>query len=208
MKKNNYGLLVSVISGIVLAVGILSISRQFSNNMKTADKKEYKTENTVVSNKTLKISTVNKDNQNSEIILSAEKFINDYINENINLEDWLAASPVTENFRKVYKERTIALELVEKFLNNEKLSKSERELLNKYEGIEYDALLSGIIFDISPGHSKFKVKSWDEKTGIMILKDTIKPEFPVHSEGEPVNMEVKLKLVKLNGKWLIDSAWN
>ncbi|MBF0803142.1 MULTISPECIES: hypothetical protein [unclassified Neisseria] len=45
--------------------------------------------------------------------------------------------PVTENFRKTYQGRSRALELSEQALENKKLSKSERKLLNQYRGIEY-----------------------------------------------------------------------
>ncbi|RRD39391.1 hypothetical protein EII29_07330 [Leptotrichia sp. OH3620_COT-345] len=186
MKKIKIGKIICLIFGLMLVVNP-GISAKSSMEKKIAKK-------TSISEK------------KSEAERIAEKFMNDYIKENISLEDWLAASPVTENFRKMYKERSRALELAEKQLENKKLSESERKLLNKYKGIEYNTLLGSEIFATSSEHSNFKVKSWNEKTGTMILKDNIKPEFAVHSEGKPINVEVKLKLVKSNGKWLIDGA--
>ncbi|MFC3875228.1 hypothetical protein [Neisseria musculi] len=100
------------------------------------------------------------------------------------------------------------MELAEQALENKKLSKSERKLLNQYRGIEYDALLGAALLDVSPEHFDFKVKNRNGKTGIMVLRDNVKPEFAVHADGKPVNIEVKLRLIKSKGKWLIDGVGN
>ena len=182
MKKNNYGLIAGIGIGVVLAVGGISISQHINKNndkrnveIKENNQKENIAAFAKSSTKTEK--KANK-NQNDEVILIAEKFMNDYID--VNVKNWLDVQPVTESFRKAYNERSRALELSEALLNEEikmeALPKSDVDILNRHQGVEYDALLGSSSFDINPDYSKFKLKSWNEKTGIAVLRDEIAPD--------------------------------
>ena len=218
MKKNNYGLIAGIGIGVVLAVGGISISQHINKNndkrnveIKENNQKENIAASAKSSTKTEK--KANK-NQNDEVILIAEKFMNDYID--VNVKNWLDVQPVTESFRKAYNERSRALELSEALLNEvikmEALPKSDVDILNRHQGVEYDALLGSSSFDINPDYSKFKLKSWNEKTGIAVLRDEIAPDKATGGcdtkgcEPKPINIEVEVKLVKSNGKWLVDGA--
>ena len=121
MKKNNYGLIAGIGIGVVLAVGGISISQHINKNndkrnveIKENNQKENIAAFAKSSTKTEK--KANK-NQNDEVILIAEKFMNDYID--VNVKNWLDVQPVTESFRKAYNERSRALELSEALLNEE-----------------------------------------------------------------------------------------
>lgn len=160
--------------------------------------------------KTVKKVTKNvSQNNQSEAGTAAEKFINGYISGNFDLEK----TPTTQKFREEFKNRSEFLELSEKILNEElkrELTEREKNLIEKYRGAEYDAIFGIMIQDIFPGYSKFKVKSYDKKNGIIVLRDSIEPKYAVRacedSKCAPIYTEISVKVVSQNGKLLIDGA--
>ncbi|WP_304180151.1 hypothetical protein [Leptotrichia trevisanii] len=140
---------------------------------------------------------------------AAEKFINKYLASK-DFDKWLKNAPVTSRFRNEIKERSHVLSMSELLLGErikmEDLSVKDKKLLKKYGGVEYDPILGLIILDLRKEESEFKVKSFDSKTGIIVLKDKWEKEFLTgagnkeHQGGQ----EITLKMLKVKGKWLVD----
>ena len=71
---------------------------------------------------------------------------------------------------------------------------------------EYDALLGAGIIDIRE-ESGFQLKKYDSKSKTVYLKDKYEEDFVVDGrKGHQGGTEITLKLVKQNGKWLIDDS--
>ena len=124
----------------------------------------------------------------------AMNFINLYVSlpEDINFERWFEAQPLTDNFKKVYKNQERAIEISEQILSGEKVSKADQEFARKYS-VDYVPIFGAAILDLDE-NSVFAVKSYNQKTGIVTLKD------------EKTGIELPVKVVKVKGKWLIEGA--
>ena len=162
--------------------------------------------------KTFKESNqVNKNlsNEDKEIINIAINFANEYIKlkNPDEFDKWFAKAPITEKFRKEYRRREKHIELSQKSLEG-KLSPADEKFLKENDDIhyEYDALLGAGIIDIRE-ESGFQLKKYDSKSKTVYLKDKYEEDFVVDGrKGHQGGTEITLKLVKQNGKWLIDES--
>ena len=147
--------------------------------------------------------------EDKEAINTAINFMNEYIEirDPDELDKWLAKAPITEKFRKEYRRREKYIELSQKSLEG-KLSPADEKFLKENDDIhyEYDALLGAGIIDIRE-ESGFQLKKYDSKSKTVYLKDKYEEDFVVDGrKGHQGGTEITLKLVKQNGKWLIDES--
>ena len=147
--------------------------------------------------------------EDKEAINTAINFMNEYIQirDPDELDKWLAKAPITEKFRKEYRRREKHIELSQKSLEG-KLSPADEKFLKENDDIhyEYDALLGAGIIDIRE-ESGFQLKKYDSKSKTVYLKDKYEEDFVVDGrKGHQGGTEITLKLVKQNGKWLIDES--
>ena len=99
------------------------------------------------------------------------------------------------------------MELSQKALEG-KLTPDEKKFLKENDDItyDYDALLAAGIMDIRE-ESEFQLKKYDSKSKTVYLKDKYEEDFVVDCrKGHQGGTEITLKLVKQNGKWLIDDS--
>ena len=168
--------------------------------------------------KTFKESNqVNKNlsNEDKEIINIAINFANEYIKlkNPDEFDKWFAKAPITEKFRKEYFRKEKYIDLKEKELYavtsespKEKLTPAEKKFLKENDDIDsyyqYDPLLG-----LGIGDSEFLLKEYNPKSKIVCLKDKYEEEFVIDGrKGYLGGTEIVLKLVKQNGKWLIDES--
>ena len=147
--------------------------------------------------------------EDKEAINTAINFMNEYIEirDPDELDKWLAKAPITEKFRKEYRRREKHIELSQKALEG-KLSPADEKFLKENDDInyDYDALLGSGIIDIRE-ESGFQLKKYDSKSKTVYLKDKYEEEFIVNgTKNYQGGTEIMLKLVKQNGKWLIDES--
>ncbi|BBM40602.1 hypothetical protein JCM16776_0822 [Leptotrichia shahii] len=147
--------------------------------------------------------------EDKEAVNTAINFMNEYIEirDPDELDKWLAKAPITEKFRKEYRRREKYIELSEKALEG-KLSPADEKFLKENDDInyDYDALLGSGIMDIRE-ESGFQLKKYDSKSKTVYLKDKYEEEFVVNgTKNYQGGTEITLKLVKQNGKWLIDES--
>ena len=147
--------------------------------------------------------------EDKEAVNTAINFMNEYIEirDPDELDKWLAKAPITEKFRKEYRRREKHIELSEKALEG-KLSPADEKFLKENDDIDYDydALLGSGIIDIRE-ESGFQLKKYDSKSKTVYLKDKYEEEFVVNgTKNYQGGTEIMLKLVKQNGKWLIDES--
>ena len=147
--------------------------------------------------------------EDKEAINTAINFMNEYIEirDPDELDKWLAKAPITEKFRKEYRRREKHIELSEKALEG-KLTPADEKFLKENDDInyDYDALLGSRIMDIRE-ESGFQLKKYDSKSKTVHLKDKYEEEFVVNgTKNYQGGTEITLKLVKQNGKWLIDES--
>lgn len=147
--------------------------------------------------------------EDKEAINTAINFMNEYIEirNPDELDKWLAKAPITEKFRKEYRRREKYIELSQKSLEG-KLSPADEKFLKENDDIDYDydALLGSGIIDIRE-ESGFQLKKYDSKSKTVYLKDKYEEEFVVNgTKNYQGGTEITLKLVKQNGKWLIDES--
>ena len=147
--------------------------------------------------------------EDKEAINTAINFMNEYIEirDPDELDKWLAKAPITEKFRKEYRRREKYIELSEKALEG-KLTPADEKFLKENDDIhyDYDALLGSGIIDIRE-ESGFQLKKYDSKSKTVYLKDKYEEDFVVDGrKGHQGGTEITLKLVKQNGKWLIDDS--
>ena len=158
-------------------------------------------------------------NEDKEIINIAIDFVNEYIQlkNPDEFDKWFARAPITEKFRKEYFRKDKYIDLKEKELYalasespKEKLTPAEKKFLKENNDIDsyyqHDALLGIGIGDIRP-ESEFLLKKYDFKSKTVHLKDKYEEEFVIDGrKGYQGGTEIILKLVKQNGKWLIDES--
>ena len=147
--------------------------------------------------------------EDKEAINTAINFMNEYIQirDPDELDKWLAKAPITEKFRKEFQRREKYMELSQKALEG-KLTPDEKKFLKENEDItyDYDPLLAAGIMDIRE-ESEFQLKKYDSKSKTVYLKDKYEEEFVVNgTKNYQGGTEIMLKLVKQNGKWLIDES--
>ena len=147
--------------------------------------------------------------EDKEGINTAVNFMNEYIRiENPDeFDEWFAKAPITEKFRKEFQRREKYMELSQKALEG-KLTPDEKKFLKENDDItyDYDALLAAGIMDIRE-ESEFQLKKYDSKSKTVYLKDKYEEDFVVDGrKGHQGGTEIILKLVKQNGKWLIDDS--
>ena len=147
--------------------------------------------------------------EDKEAINTAINFMNEYIEirDPDALDKWLAKAPITEKFRKEYRRREKHIELGEKALEG-KLTPADEKFLKENDDInyDYDPLLGSGIMDIRE-ESGFQLKKYDSKSKTVYLKDKYEEDFVVDGrKGHQGGTEITLKLVKQNGKWLIDDS--
>ncbi|WP_146964123.1 hypothetical protein [Leptotrichia wadei] len=147
--------------------------------------------------------------EDKEAVNTAINFMNEYIEirDPDELDKWLAKAPITEKFRKEYRRREKHIELSEKALEG-KLTPADEKFLKENDDInyDYDALLGSGIMDIRE-ESGFQLKKYDSKSKTVHLKDKYEEDFVVDGrKGHQGGTEIMLKLVKQNGKWLIDES--
>ena len=92
----------------------------------------------------------------------------------------------------------------------EKLTPAEKKFLKENDDIDsyyqYDPLLGLGIGDLIQ-ESEFLLKEYNSKFKIVHLKDKYEEEFVIDGrKGYLGGTEIVLKLVKQNGKWLIDES--
>ena len=147
--------------------------------------------------------------EDKEAINTAVNFMNEYIRiENPDeFDKWFAKAPITEKFRKEFQRREKHIELGEKALEG-KLTPADEKFLKENDDIDYDydPLLGSGIMDIRE-ESEFQLKKYDSKSKTVYLKDKYEEDFVVDGrKGHQGGTEITLKLVKQNGKWLIDDS--
>ena len=147
--------------------------------------------------------------EDKEAVNTAINFMNEYIRiENPDeFNKWFSKAPITEKFRKEYLRREKHIELSEKALEG-KLTPADEKFLKENDDIDYDydALLGSGIIDIRE-ESGFQLKKYDSKSKTVYLKDKYEEDFVVDGrKGHQGGTEITLKLVKQNGKWLIDES--
>ena len=152
--------------------------------------------------------------EDKEAINTAINFMNEYIEirDPDELDKWLAKAPITEKFRKEYFRKEKYIDLKEKELSQKslegKLSPADEKFLKENDDIDYDydPLLGSGIMDIRE-ESGFQLKKYDSKSKTVYLKDKYEEEFVIDGrKGHQGGTEITLKLVKQNGKWLIDDS--
>lgn len=138
------------------------------------------------------VATEKKAENTAEAV--AMNFINLYVSlpEDINFERWFEAQLLTDNFKKVYKNQERAIEISEQILSGKKVSKADEEFARKYS-VDYAPIFGAAILDLDE-NSVFAVKSYNQKTGIVTLKD------------EKTGIELPVKVIKVKGQWLIEGA--
>ena len=158
-------------------------------------------------------------NEDKEIINIAIDFVNEYIQlkNPDEFDKWFAKAPITEKFRKEYFRKEKYIDLKEKELYavtsespKEKLTLAEKKFLKEnndiYSYYQYDPLFGLGIGDLVQ-KSEFLLKEYDPKSKIVRLKDKYEEEFVIDGrKNYQGGTEIVLKLVKQNGKWLIDES--
>ena len=131
------------------------------------------------------VATEKKAENTAEAV--AMNFINLYVSlpEDINFERWFEAQPLTDNFKKAYKNQERAIEISEQILSGKKVSKADEEFARKYS-VDYAPIFGAAILDLDE-NSVFSVKSYNQKTGIVTLKD------------EKTGIELPVKVIKVKG---------
>ena len=161
----------------------------------------------------------NLSNEDKEIINIAINFANEYIQlkNPDEFDKWFAKALITEKFRKEYFRKEKYIDLKEKELYavtsespKEKLTPAEKKFLKEnndiYSYYQYDPLLGLGIEDLAQ-ESEFLLKEYDPKSKTVYLKDKYEEEFVIDGrKNYQGGTEIILKLVKQNGKWLIDES--
>ena len=144
------------------------------------------------------------------------------VNKNLSNEDKEIINiainfAITEKFRKEYFRKEKYIDLKEKELYavtsespKEKLTPAEKKFLKENDDVDsyyqYDPLLGLGIEDLAQ-ESEFLLKEYDPKSKTVYLKDKYEEEFVVNgTKNYQGGTEIMLKLVKQNGKWLIDES--
>ena len=195
---------------IILIVASLGIAATTDKSKSVKFHKTFKESNQA----NIKLSSEDK-----EIINIAIDFVNEYIQlkNPDEFDKWFAKAPITEKFRKEYFRKEKYIDLKEKELYavtsespKEKLTPAEKKFLKENDDIDsyyqYDPLFGLGIGDLVQ-ESEFLLKEYDSKSKTVHLKDKYEEEFVIDGrKNYQGGTEIVLKLVKQNGKWLIDES--
>ena len=195
---------------IILIVASLGIAATTDKSKSVKFHKTFKESNQA----NIKLS-----NEDKEIINIAIDFVNEYIQlkNPDEFDKWFAKAPITEKFRKEYFRKEKYIDLKEKELYavtsespKKKLTPAEKKFLKEnndiYSYYQYDPLLGLGIGDLVQ-ESEFLLKEYNPKSKIVRLKDKYEEEFVIDGrKNYQGGTEIILKLVKQNGKWLIDES--
>ena len=195
---------------IILIVASLGIAATTDKSKSVKFHKTFKESNQA----NIKLS-----NEDKEIINIAIDFVNEYIQlkNPDEFDKWFAKAPITEKFRKEYFRKEKYIDLKEKELYavtsespKEKLTPAEKKFLKEnsdiYSYYQYDPLFGLGIGDLVQ-ESEFLLKEYDSKSKTVHLKDKYEEEFVIDGrKNYQGGTEIVLKLVKQNGKWLIDES--
>ena len=195
---------------IILIVASLGIAATTDKSKSVKFHKTFKESNQA----NIKLS-----NEDKEIINIAIDFVNEYIQlkNPDEFDKWFAKAPITEKFRKEYFRKDKYIDLKEKELYaltsespKEKLTPAEKKFLKEnsdiYSYYQYDPLFGLGIGDLVQ-ESEFLLKEYDPKSKTVHLKDKYEEEFVIDGrKNYQGGTEIILKLVKQNGKWLIDES--
>ena len=195
---------------IILIVASLGIAATTDKSKSVKFHKTFKESNQA----NIKLS-----NEDKEIINIAIDFVNEYIQlkNPDEFDKWFAKAPITEKFRKEYFRKEKYIDLKEKELYavtsespKEKLTPAEKKFLKEnsdiYSYYQYDPLFGLGIGDLVQ-ESEFLLKEYDPKSKTVHLKDKYEEEFVIDGrKNYQGGTEMILKLVKQNGKWLIDES--
>ena len=195
---------------IILIVASLGIAATTDKSKSVKFHKTFKESNQA----NIKLSSEDK-----EIINIAIDFVNEYIQlkNPDEFDKWFAKAPITEKFRKEYFRKDEYIDLKEKELYaltsespKEKLTPAEKKFLKEnsdiYSYYQYDPLFGLGIGDLVQ-ESEFLLKEYDPKSKTVHLKDKYEEEFVIDGrKNYQGGTEIILKLVKQNGKWLIDES--
>ena len=184
----------------MLVVASLGVSATVNKSREGKVQKTVKESNQV---------SIKLNNEDKEAVNVAINFMNEYIKiENPDeFNKWFVKAPITEKFRKEYLRREKYIELSEKALEG-KLTPADEKFLKENNDInyDYDALLGAGIIDIRE-ESEFQLKKYDSNSKTVHLKDKYEEEFVTDGKKNyQGGTEIALKLVKQNGKWLIDES--
>lgn len=163
------------------------------------------------------VKVASSESEKKAAVAQAEKFINEYLkSQDYSSDKWMEKAGTTKKFREEYKKYAQYMEISSKILETQdskelaKLKQAQKYLEN-YSGTEYDPIFSASIMNVGE-KPVFKVISYNEKTGIAVLTNTnvlsTDPKAITDGKSEDLNVEIPVKVVKQNGKWLVDGAGN
>lgn len=163
------------------------------------------------------VKVASSESEKKAAVAQAEKFINGYLkSQDYSSDKWMEKAGTTKKFREEYKKYAQYIEISSKILETQdskelaKLKQAQKYLEN-YSGTEYDPIFSAAIMNVGE-KPVFKVISYNEKTRIAVLTNTnvlsTDPKVIVDGKSEDLNVEIPVKVVKQNGKWLVDGAGN
>ena len=109
-----------------------------------------------------------------------------------NTPEATALNFINTYYIKIYKNQEKAIEISNRILEGKKVSKADRAFAEKYS-VDYTAIFGALVADLQDD-SVFELESYNQKTGIVNLKD------------KKTGIEMPVKVIKVNGKWLIDGA--
>lgn len=162
------------------------------------------------------VKVASSESEKKAAVAQAERFINGYLeSQNYSSDKWMEKAGTTKKFREEYKKYYQYIEISSKILETQdskelaKLKQAQKYLENY--SADYEPIFSASIMNIGE-KPVFKAISYNEKTGIAVLKNTnvlsTDPKVIVDGKSEDLNVEIPVKVVKQNGKWLVDGAGN
>lgn len=156
--------------------------------------------------------------EDTAAVTQAMKFINAYypIQDELmekGFDEWAKKIGTTNKFREEFKKYLKYLEISTQLFeskDNKEKTKLEQALkyLENYK-FEYDPIFGINIQDLSE-EKTFKLKLYDKEKGIVILENnkelTGYPKVIINGKEHSINIAVSVRVVKENGKWLVDGA--
>lgn len=169
----------------------------------------------VVTTKT-SVKVASSETEKKAAVAQAERFINEYLkSQDYSSDKWMEKAGTTKKFREEYKKYYQYIEISSKILETQdskelaKLKQAQKYLENY--SADYEPIFSASIMNIGE-KPVFKAISYNEKTGIAVLTNTnvlsTDPKVIIDGKSEDLNVEIPVKVVKQNGKWLVDGAGN
>ena len=162
------------------------------------------------------VKVASSESEKKAAVAQAEKFINGYLkSQDYSSDKWMEKTGTTKKFREEYKKYAQYIEISSKILETQdskelaKLKQAQKYLENY--SVDYEPIFGASIMNVGE-KPVFKVSSYNEKTGIAVLRNTnvlsTDPKVIIDGKSEDLNVEIPVKVVKQNGKWLVDGAGN